>query len=336
MRCQTFSDPALPFTDPAGLAILTAMSPNAAASPSPDAMRIFDRALVRARRTRAAAGDWDEAAFLMRETAERLADRLDDITHRFPRALDLGCHGGELGRALNGRGGIETLIQADLSPAMARRAAGTGVGPALAFDEESWPIAPGRLDAVLSNLSLHWVNDLPGALIQARRALRPDGLFLACLLGGATLRELRTCLADAEMEITGGLSPRTSPLADVRDAGNLLSRAGFALPTADADLITVRYQHPLKLMSDLRAMGESNAVLARPRGPTRRAVLMRAAQLYHERHAGPDGRMPATFEVIFLTAWAPDPSQPQPLAPGSGEANLTGVLGDGSKPSKPH
>ncbi len=312
------------------------MSQNAAASPSPDAMTVFDRALVRARRTRAAAGDWQEAAFLVRETAERLADRLDDITHRFPRALDLGCHGGELGRVLNGRGGIEALIQADLSPAMARRAAATGAGPALAFDEEAWPIKPASLDAVLSNLSLHWVNDLPGALIQARRSLRPDGLFLACLLGGATLRELRTCLADAEMEITGGLSPRTSPLADVRDAGNLLSRAGFALPTADADLITVRYPHPLKLMNDLRAMGESNGVRARARGLGRRSVLMRAAALYQERHGGRDGHVPATFEVIFLTAWAPDPSQPKPLAPGSGQASLIGVLGDAAGSSRAH
>jgi SAM-dependent methyltransferase len=288
-------------------------------------MTVFDRALVRRRRERAAAG-WDGFDFLVRETADRLVDRLDDITRRFPVALDLGCHAGEVGRALNGRGGIETLYQADLSPAMARRAAANGAGPVLACDEEALPFGPASLDAILSNLSLHWVNDLPGMLVQARHALRPDGLFLACLLGGATLRELRTCLADAEMEITGGLSPRTSPLADVRDVGNLLSRAGFALPTADADLVTVRYENPLRLWSDLRGMAQANAVLARPRGLARRDVMMRAAQLYVERHQGPDGRVPATFEVITLTAWAPDPSQPQPLKPGSGQTSLTQVL----------
>jgi len=295
-------------------------------------MRIFDRALLRRRRDRAAAS-WDGAAFLMEAAAARLVDRLEDMTRRFPLALDLGCHGGEVARALEGRGGIETLVQADLSPAMARRArtATTGLpwaGPVLACDEEALPMAPGSLDAVLSNLSLHWVNDLPGALIQARRALKPDGLFLASLLGGQTLVQLRTCLADAEMDVCGGLSPRTSPLADVRDAGNLLSRAGFALPTVDSDIITVRYEHPLRLLTDLRGMGESNAVLARRRTMGNKAVLARAMALYQERYGGSDGRVPATFEVVTLTAWAPDASQPQPLPRGSGRASLAQVLGD--------
>lgn len=289
-------------------------------------MTVFDRRLIRWRRTRAAAG-WSEHDFLMRETATRLVERLDDITHRFPVALDLGCHGGEIARALDGRGGIETLIQADLSPAMVQRAPHAPARPILVCDEEALPFGAGTLDAILSNLSLHWVNDLPGALIQARRALKPDGLFLACLLGGATLRELRTCLADAEMAGTGGLSPRTSPLADVRDVGNLLTRAGFALPTVDADIITVRYDSALKLMADLRGMGESNAVLTRRRDLGRRDVLMQAARLYHERHQGADGRVPATFEVITLTAWAPAPGQPQPLAPGSGQTSLARTLG---------
>ncbi|WP_246423542.1 methyltransferase domain-containing protein [Roseospira goensis] len=293
---------------------------------SPDSMTVFDRRLVRHHRERAAGG-WDGFDFLVRETAARLVDRLDDMTRAFPLALDLGCHGGEVGRALGGRGGIRTLIQADLAPAMARRAAARGAGPGLACDEEALPFARGSLDAVLSNLSLHWVNDLPGALIQIRHALKPDGLFLGCLLGGATLRELRTCLADAEQEITGGLSPRTSPLADVRDAGNLLARAGFALPTADSDVITVHYEHPFKLFQDLRGMGESNAVLARRRTPTRRDLILRAAHMYQERHAGPDGRVAATFEVITLTAWAPAPDQPQPLAPGSGQTSLRQTLG---------
>ncbi|WP_343058560.1 methyltransferase domain-containing protein [Roseospira visakhapatnamensis] len=296
---------------------------------------MFDRALLRRRRDRAAAG-WDGFSFLMDETATRLVERLEDITRRFPLTLDLGCHGGEVARALHRRpgdkrGGIETLIQADLSPALAARAraAGRGLapsGPVLACDEEALPMAPASLDAILSNLSLHWVNDLPGALIQARRALRPDGLFLASLLGGATLVELRTCLADAEMEVAGGLSPRTSPLTEVRDAGNLLSRAGFALPTADTEVITVRYETPLALMADLRGMGEANAVLTRRRDLGHRAVLARAAALYQERHTGADGRVPATFEVITLTAWAPDASQPAPRPRGSARTSLAEIL----------
>jgi len=303
---------------------------------SSDAMRVFDRDLLRRRRDRAAAG-WAGVSFLVEETAARLVDRLDDISRRFPLALDLGCHGGEVARALNGRGGIETLIQADLSPTLAARARKAAAdlpwsGPVLACDEETLPLASASLDAVLSNLTLHWVNDLPGALVQARRALKPDGLLLASLLGGATLAELRSCLADAEIEVTGGLSPRASPLADVRDAGNLLTRAGFALPTADTDVITVRYEHPLKLLADLRGMGAANAVLNRRRDLGHRAVLARAMALYQERHTGPDGRVPATFEVITLTAWAPDASQPQPLRPGSAQASLTQVLGDDPDP----
>jgi len=316
---------------------MTHRPPTTAASPapSPDAMRVFDRALLRHRRDRVAAG-WGGFSFLVEETAARLVERLEDITRRFPLTLDLGCHGGEVAHALaalpeDKRGGIETLLQADLSPALAARTRATTAGypwagPVLACDEETLPVAPGSLDAILSNLSLHWINDLPGALIQARRALKPDGLFLASLLGGDTLVELRACLADAEIEIHGGLSPRASPLTDVRDAGTLLSRAGFALPTADTDVVTVRYEHPLTLMADLRGMAESNTVLTRRRDLGHRAVLARAAALYLERHAGPDGRVPATFEVITLTAWAPDASQPQPLPRGSGQTSLVTAL----------
>lgn len=282
---------------------------------------VFNRRTVRRHRDRAAPA-FAENAFLADEVAERLADRLDDVKRAFPLALDLGCHGGQLGRALNGRGGIETLIQADLSPAFAAAA-----GPcALAADEEALPFAPASLDLVLSCLSLHWVNDLPGALVQIRRALKPDGLFLAALLGGETLKELRGALSDAEIAEEGGLSPRVSPFADVRDAGNLMVRAGFALPVMDTDVLTVSYPDPLKLMADLRAMGESNAVAGRRKGLTRRATLMRAAQIYRDRHAGADGRVPATFQVIYLTGWAPAPDQPKPLAPGSGTANLKDIL----------
>jgi len=292
-----------------------------------DRIDIFDRRAVRLHRERAA-GTLAAHDFLLREVAGRLAERLDDMTRKFPLALDLGCHDGALGRALRedgGRAGIETLVQADLSPAMAGLAAAGG-GPALTADEEALPFAAGAFDAVFSLLSLHWVNDLPGALLQARRALKPDGLFLAALLGGETLKELRAALVAAETEVEGGAGPRVSPFADVRDLGALLQRAGFALPVADVDDIAVRYPDALALMADLRGMGEANALAGRRKGFSRRATLLRAAQLYAERHAGADGRLPATFQVIYLTAWAPHASQPKPLAPGSAKTRLAAAL----------
>ena len=280
---------------------------------------------MRARRERAAPGLGD-ADFLFAEAAERLVERLDDVTRRFPLALDMGCHDGTVGRALNGRGGIERLVQCDLSPAMAARAADHG-GLALAADEEAQPFAPASFDLVLSALSLHWVNDLPGALLQLRHALKPDGLLLASLLGGETLSELRQALLEAESELEGGASPRVSPFADVRDLGGLLQRAGFALPVVDADTLSVSYPDPFALMADLRGMGETNAVAERRRQPSRRATLLRAAEIYHERHGGPDGRVPATFQILTLTAWAPHASQQQPLRPGSAKARLAQALG---------
>lgn len=295
---------------------------------SQDSTRPFDRRLLSLHRERAARmlGQHD---FLFREVTERLLDRLDDTTRRFPAALDLGCHAGELGRALNGRGGIDLLVQADLSPAMARRAGRLTV----TVDEEALPFAEASFDVILSNLSLHWVNDLPGALLQARRALKPDGLFLAAMLGGETLRELRASLLEAELEVEGGAAPRISPFADLRDAGGLLQRAGFALPVIDRDDITVTYPDALALMRDLRGMGETNAVHARRRGFTRRATLLRAAALYAERFAQPDGRIPATFQVIYLTGWAPHDSQQQPLRPGSAKARLADALGTRERPA---
>jgi len=295
-----------------------------------ETIHVFNRAKVRHHRDRAA-GLLDAHGFLFAETADRLADRLDDITHRFPLALDLGCHGGEMGGQVfghrtMGRGGIETLIQADLSPAMARRAQAAG-RPTIAADEEFLPFADATFDAVLSNLSLHWVNDLPGALLQIRRALKPDGLFLASMLGGGTLAELRDCLAEAEIEICGGLSPRVSPFADVRDLGGLLQRAGFSLPVVDADQVTVSYETPMKLLYDLRAMGESNAVAEAKGGLARRDLLARAMAMYEERHRDADGRFPATFRILTLTAWAPAPTQQQALRPGSAKTRLADALG---------
>jgi len=281
---------------------------------------IFDRHLVRVRRDRAAAeGDCD---FLHTEIAQRLADRLDDIRHDFPVALDLGCRNGSLTRRIERRYGITTLLRCDLSPAMARRA-----GPlALAGDEEALPFGPASFDLVISNLSLHWVNDLPGALAQIRMALKPNGLFLAAMLGGETLHELRACLLEAEIEETGGGSPRVSPFAELRDAGALLQRAGFALPVADLDRITVTYDTPLKLLNDLRGMGESNAVHERPRGLARRNVLFRAMTLYQDRYGQPDGRIPATFDVLFMHGWSPHRSQQKPLRPGAAGTRLAAAL----------
>ena len=290
-----------------------------------DPLNIFDRRLLRRRRDRAAV-NLAAHDFLFAEVAERLTERLDDVTRKFPVALDLGCHGGALGRALGRRGGVETLVQCDLSPAMARAAASAG-RPTLAADEEALPFGPRSFDLVMSVLSLHWVNDLPGALIQIRQALKPDGLFLGALLGGETLAELRAALMEAELAEEAGVSPRVSPFAEVRAAGALLQRADFALPVADVDTIPVTYPDAFALMRDLRGMGESNALVARRRTPTRRATLARAAAIYAEKFGQADGRVPATFQVITLTAWAPHPCQPKALAPGSARTRLADALG---------
>ncbi len=277
----------------------------------------FDRRVVQRHRTAAARSR--QADFLFSDVADRLADRLDDITRRFPVAVELGARHGAFSQALAGKGKTDFLVEADHSSAFARH---------LAVDEERLPFAPSSLDAVISNLALHWVNDLVGTLIQVRMALKPDGLLLAALLGGETLVELRHVLAESEIAITGGLSPRLSPMVDVRDAGALLQRAGFALPVVDTDRITVTYPDAFALMRDLRAMGESNALADRPRTFSRRDVFLHAASLYHDRHADQEMRIPATFDIIYLTAWAPDTSQQQPLTPGSGNISLTRVLQD--------
>lgn len=290
-------------------------------------MHVFDRRAVRRHRDRAAAR-LDAHDFLFREVANRLADRLEDVARRFPLGLDLGCHGGEIAAALNGHDRIGRLIGCDLSEGMARRARTNA--PAMATicgDEESLPFRAQSLDCVISNLSLHWVNDLPGALLQIRRALKPDGLFLATAFGTGTLAELRDSLAAAETELENGLSPRISPFMDVRDAGGLLQRAGFALPVVDMDEIEVSYADPFGLLADLRGMGETNAVLERRKSFSRKATLMSAIARYARDRAGPDGRLPAHFNVVFMTAWAPGDNQPQPAPRGSGTQSLATVLG---------
>ncbi|NQV58290.1 MAG: methyltransferase domain-containing protein [Alphaproteobacteria bacterium] len=282
---------------------------------------IFDRRAVRRHRDRAAAGlaDYD---FLLREVADRLADCLPDIKRSFPTALDLGCHGGQLSEVLAGRGGIEWLLQCDLSPAMLAHAS----GPRLVADEEALPFAEARFDLIISVLSLHWVNDLPGTLAQIRRALKPDGLFLAAMLGGGSLEELRQALLAAEIEVMGGASPRVSPFVDPHDAGALLQRAGFALPVVDTDQIVLSYADPFAMMAELRGLGENNAVAERQSHFTRRAVIQAGARHYHQSYGDSDGRIPATFQIITLSGWAPHDSQQQPLARGSGQMPLSEVL----------
>ena len=301
----------------------------------PDPMLVFDRAVVRQRRERAARG-WDGAAFLKREIATRLVDRLDDIKRSFPLALDIGCHGGEVGAALalpdgKRRGGVETLLQMDLATGFARRA--RSYGPVLVGDEEMLPVAPQSIDLALSAMSLHWVNDLPGTLLRIRESQRPDGQFLGALLGGETLWQMRQALAQAESDVEGGLSPRVSPFADLRDATGLLQRAGFALPVGDAERIEVSYPDALALVRELRAMGESNGVRERRSSLTRRETLLHALSIYEQRHGGADERVPATFEVIFLHGWAPHASQQKALAPGAATGRLADALGTTERPA---
>jgi SAM-dependent methyltransferase len=290
----------------------------------------FDRHRLRLHRDRAAA-QFQQHGFLFADVAARLTERLADFTRRFEAALDLGCHDGELGRLLLGSGKIDRLVQSDLSMKLLRLAA-QGGQPALVADEEALPFAPESFNLVVSNLSLHWVNDLPGALLQIRYALKPDGLFLAAMFGAGTLVELRDALAEAESETRGGASPRVAPLPELRDAAGLLQRAGFALPVADHEFITVTYADPFRLLADLRGMGEASALAAG--AALTRGSLARAAELYAERHAGPDGRIPASFRILFLAGWAPHESQQKALQPGSAKSRLADVLGTQERPLK--
>jgi SAM-dependent methyltransferase len=292
---------------------------------------LFDRALHRRRLDRAAVG-FGAAAFLKARAAEDAVLRLEAIMRSFAVAVDLGARDGAFARALAdspARARLGLLVETDLSRAMLQGRP----GPRVQADEERLPFAPESLDLVVSTLALHWTNDLPGALIQIRRALKPDGLFVGAILGGATLTELRQSLLQAETEIHGGAGPRVSPFADVIDAAGLLQRAGFALPVADIDRIQASYETPLKLIADVRAMGESNVLADRDRRPLTRPVLARACEIYAERFARPDGRVLATFEIVAMTGWAPHPDQQQPLKPGSAKARLADALGAVERPA---
>jgi SAM-dependent methyltransferase len=278
---------------------------------------IFDRPLLRSRRARAAARD--PATFLLERTADDLAARLSTVLRRFELAVDLGTPGDAIRRRLADRVGAIVAVDA-----IAEAVAGERL-PVVA-DEEALPFRDGSLDLVVSGLALQFVNDLPGTLIQIRRALKPDGLLLAALIGGESLSELRAAFAAAESEVEGGASPRVAPFADLRELGGLLQRAGFALPVTDLDRVTVRYASPLDLMHDLRRMGAGNALIERRRSPLRRATLRRMLEIYAERFADADGRVRATFDIVFLSGWAPHDSQQQPLAPGSAKARLADAL----------
>ncbi|HWM82253.1 MAG TPA: methyltransferase domain-containing protein [Pseudolabrys sp.] len=285
-----------------------------------NAPTIFDRRLLRVRRRRARAQG--AADFLLTQVADDLAARLSMVMRRFERIVDLGTPGDALRRALGAQLAGPVIRAGDHGTGIA-----ADVGPRVIADEEALPFADGSLDLVVSALALQFLNDLPGALMQIRRALKPDGFFLAAMLGGETLVELRQAFAEAETLIEGGLSPRVAPFADVRQLGGLLQRAGFALPVADSDRLTVRYASPLALMQDLRRMGATNVLAERRTVPLRRETLARAVQVYADNYSGADGRVHATFEVIWLSGWAPHESQQQPLKPGSARHRLADALG---------
>lgn len=280
------------------------------------APRLFDRPLARRRLARALAGSFPD--FLVGRSAEELAERLSAVTRSFGAALDLGTPTGHAAAVLRAYAPDARIVRA---------APVAGQGVDLVADEEALPLRPGSFDLAVSLLALHGANDLPGALVQLRRVLRPDGLLLACLLGEGSLRELRGCFAEAESELEAGASPRVAPFADVRAVGALMQRTGFALPVVDLDHVVVRYASPLALLADLRAMGLANALVERRRVPLRRATLMRALALYAERYADPDGRVRATFDIVWVSGWTPHESQPKPLKPGSARARLADALG---------
>ena len=288
---------------------------------------IFDRRLLRMRRRRAVA--MGPATFLLDRVADDIADRLATVLRRFDLAVDLGTPGEAVHLALAGLESIGAIVAVDADAE--RLAAHRGLG--VAADEELLPFRDGALDLVVSALSLQFANDLPGTLIQIRRALKPDGLFLAALLGGETLTELRQSFAAAESEVEAGASPHVAPFADLRELGALLQRAGFALPVADVERVTVRYATAFALMHDLRRMGATNVLVERRRAPLKRATLLRMAEIYAQRFADADGRLRATFDIVWLSGWAPDVSQQQPLRPGSARTRLADALGTREVPA---
>lgn len=292
---------------------------------------VFDRDLVKHNRERCAK-KFNEHDFLFSHVKQILEDRLYDINREFNAGLQIGSRG-----CVNTKTHkkIDTLFTCDLTKAPLS----AEVENYIQASEEFLPIKPKSLDLIISNLNLHTVNDLPGALLQIKQSLKDDGLFIASMIGGETLHELRTIMTEAELKMHGGISPRISPFADKQQMGNLLQRAGFALPVVDSEIITVTYDNVFKLFRDLRGMGENNAIIERSKNFTSRSFFMDVAKAYHEQFAEADGRIVATFEIIFLLGWAPHESQQKPLRPGSAEHRLADVLntteiktGDKAKP----
>lgn len=286
---------------------------------------VFDRSALRKRRDRAA-GRFADFDFLVNEMTDRLVERLGDVRRRFGTTLVLGCHTGQVAEKLP-QDQVGDVIQADLSEAMVKEVEDARL--VLAADEEALPFGFDRFDLVIATGNLHLVNDLPGALVQIRYALKPDGLFLAALPGGRTLHELRACLQQAEARVNEvAAPPRVAPFIDVPDAGALLQRTGYTLPVVDIDTVTVSYADPLRLLRDLRGMAETSVLMDRT--PLRRSALMEACRLYHAHYADERGRIPATFQLLMIAAWSPGPGQPQPLKPGSGRASLAEALTEGA------
>lgn len=289
---------------------------------------IFDRRVLRLRRARHAATAMAHD-FLLQRVADDFADRLSVVRRAFAQGASVGSYHGVISRRLRGLENVGSLVDVESTETLLAMSD----GQRLAAEDDALPFAADALDLIVSGLSLHLINDVPGALVQMRRALKPDGLLLAALLGGETLKELREAWVLAEDEVMGGASPRVAPFADLRDLGGLLQRAGFALPVADSDVVVVRYASALALMQDLRSMGASNMLIERRRVPVSRRLLMRAAEIYAERFADADGRIPATFEIVTLTAWVPHESQQKPLTPGSATRRLADALGVPEQPA---
>lgn len=281
---------------------------------------IFDEALIARNRSRARAQKTEGADFLLELTARELADRLAIVERRFDRAVELFGGSGLTAKAALATGKIADLERIETDASLLDASSGR------VTNFESVPLEPQSVNLILSPLSLHLTNDTPGMLIQMRRALKPDGLLLAAIPGAGTLAELRDVLLAAETEIYGGASPRVVPFADIRDIGALMQRSGFALPVIDEESFTVRYDHIFALMRDLKAMGMANPLIGRSRKPVSRRFFLRAAELYAERYADPDGRIRATFSIVFVSGWSPHESQQKPLKPGSAKMRLADAL----------
>lgn len=280
---------------------------------------LFDTALLTARKKRALKANEPGAVFLMQRAADDLAERLSTVDRHFEKGAALFCLTDHAAAAMRESGKVDDVLRVETDPDLLG-------GEGLAAAPETVPLEPASIDLAVSLLTLHETNDTPGMLAQIRRVLKPDGLFLAAMAGAGTLQELRQALLEAETELIGGASPRVSPFADVRDVGGLLQRAGFALPVADLETLTVRYDTMFDLMRDLRAMGATSALEDRSRKPATRALFVRAAEIYAERFSDPDGRIRATFNLVWMSGWAPHESQQKPLAPGSAKVSLKDVL----------